>query len=236
MHSPLPDASALEAGILEDETPSRLSRVQDNVRHLLRTSVFNSVHSSPQASPTRQHQPTGQPNGLPTPPESPIRRASQHPPETMPSPHAEILPTPSTTASSPPATPQIPQATHVPEPIPGVLFPPASYRQRIQHMAHQSTLFNTRAVAALNHPDLSDASLATYLQSKAESRQRHAWKRSRHGRRHHGKRNVAARAGSSQCLLCVLAALLLAAVVATCGSTQLLSFVNEGEELTLGDL
>jgi hypothetical protein len=50
------------------------------------------------------------------------------------------------------------------------------------------------------------------VQQKAETRQQRAWKRSRHGRTRH----VAAQAGSSQCLLCVLSALLLAAIVATC--------------------
>jgi hypothetical protein len=52
MRSPLPDSSNLEAGILEDALPSRLSRVHDNVRDLLRQSVFGALHISPTASPT----------------------------------------------------------------------------------------------------------------------------------------------------------------------------------------
>ena len=52
MRSPLPDSSNLEAGILEDAVPSRLSRVHDNVRDLLRQSVFGALHISPTASPT----------------------------------------------------------------------------------------------------------------------------------------------------------------------------------------
>ena len=51
MRSPLPDSSNLEAGILEDAVPSRLSRVHDNVRDLLRQSVFGALHISPIASP-----------------------------------------------------------------------------------------------------------------------------------------------------------------------------------------
>jgi hypothetical protein len=51
MRSPLPDSSNLEAGILEDDVPSRLSRVHDNVRDLLRQSVFGAFHISPTASP-----------------------------------------------------------------------------------------------------------------------------------------------------------------------------------------
>jgi len=51
MRSPLPDSSNLEAGIVDDALPSRLSRVHDNVRDLLRRSVFGSVTSTPAASP-----------------------------------------------------------------------------------------------------------------------------------------------------------------------------------------
>lgn len=51
MRSPLPDSSHLEAGIVADTQPSRLSLVHDNVRDLLRRSVFGSVHSSPATSP-----------------------------------------------------------------------------------------------------------------------------------------------------------------------------------------
>lgn len=213
MHSPLPDASALEAGILEDETPSRLSRVQDNVRNLLRTSRFGSVHSSPPASPTR---PPNLNHDMPTPPETPTHR-TQRQPEVLPSPSAESTTSTSTTSSSPAQAGQ----------IPGILFPPASYRHAVQQMAHQSALFNSRAVTALNHPDLSDPSLTVYVQHKTESRHQRAWKRSRHG----GKRHVAANAGSSQCILCVLAALLLSAIVATCMSMSSLGgFVQSADK------
>ena len=199
MHSPLPDASALEAGILEDERPSRLSRVQDNVRNLLRNSRFGSVDSSPQASPTAPAPPVQ--HGLHTPPQTPTRRTQQQP-EVLPSPSTESTSSSEASASSPAVE------------VSGTLFPPVGYQRAVQQMAHQSALFNTRAVAALDHPDLSDPSLAVYVQQKAETRQQRAWKRSRHGK----KRYVAAQAGSSQCLLCVLSALLLAAIVATCMS------------------
>ena len=52
MRSPLPDSSNLEAGILEDAVPSRLSCVHDNVRDLLRQSVFGAFHVSPTSSQT----------------------------------------------------------------------------------------------------------------------------------------------------------------------------------------
>lgn len=195
MHSPLPDSSTLEAGILEDSTPSRLSRVQDNVRNLLRTSRFGAVPPSPSASPHRSPR-----HGLPTPPASPTRRTPLQP-EMIPSLYAESAT--SMSASTPAA-----QGHEVPR----VLLPSARYQQAVQRMAHQSAMFNTRAVAALDHPDLSDPSLALFVQRKAESRQQRAWKRSRQGK---GAR-VAVQAGSSGCLLCVLAALLLSAIVATC--------------------
>ncbi|KAF2169958.1 hypothetical protein M409DRAFT_64365 [Zasmidium cellare ATCC 36951] len=196
MHSPLPDSSALEAGILEDERPSRLSRVQDNVRNLLRTSVFGGVASVKSSPTTPTYPPPGQTHGL------------QHQPEVLPSPsprlqtqqQAEVLPSPSSThyTSSPLDTTFInPQGNAAPH---------------IQS-THQSTLFNTRAVAALNHPDLSDPSLATFSQQKRQVRKQRSaasgW--TRKGR---SKRAVVAKKGSRG-LLCLLAALLLAALVAT---------------------
>ncbi|KAK3701612.1 hypothetical protein LTR37_015363 [Vermiconidia calcicola] len=209
MHSPLPDASALEAGIVEDTQPSRLSRVQDNVRNLLRNSRFGSVQTSPPATPPRNqhHHQQQQWNALPTPPQSPTRYP-RTPPQPLPSPSAES----SASTLSPPSTPSN-------EEVPAVHFAHSSIRHTLQQMAHQSALFNTRAVAALDHPDLSDPEVAVYVQR----RQRGAWKRSRNGSGHgHGRKRrhvVAPRArheaGSSGCLLCVLAALLLSAVVAT---------------------
>jgi len=197
MHSPLPDSSALEAGILEDERPSRLSRVQDNVRNLLRASVFSSIRGSTSvASPTRLHQPTVE-DELRSPLHSPLQRHVHIQTEAPPSPSSQT--TASITASSD-------------YDVPGMLFPPTSYQQQVQEMAHQSTLFNTRAVAALNHPDMSDPSLALYLQQKTESRQQRAWKRSRNRKLRHAR----TRGGRCQWLLCVVSGLLLAAIVATC--------------------
>ncbi|KAK3713351.1 hypothetical protein LTR37_008543 [Vermiconidia calcicola] len=205
MHSPLPDASALEAGILEDTQPSRLSRVQDNVRNLLRNSRFGSVQSSPPATPPRtQHhfQQQQQWNALPTPPQSPTRYP-RTPPQPLPTPSAES----SASTSSPPPTPD--------NEVPAVHFAHSSIRHTLQQMAHQSALFNTRAVAALDHPDLSDPEVAVYVQK----RQREAWKRTRNGHGRKRSRHVIARreavSSSSGCLLCVLAALLLSAIVAT---------------------
>ncbi|TKA60968.1 hypothetical protein B0A55_11754 [Friedmanniomyces simplex] len=72
-------------------------------------------------------------------------------------------------------------------------------------------MFNTRAIAALTHPDLSDPSLAVLLQQKTDDRQRRAWKRSRNRKLRHasGKRKVWSWG------LCLVAGLLLAATVAT---------------------
>lgn len=82
-----------------------------------------------------------------------------------------------------------------------------------------SALFTGRAVAALNHPDVSDPSLAVLAQQKAEKRQRRAWKRKRAGGAGTGaggRGKGKGGSGSSQCLLCVIAALMLASIVATC--------------------
>jgi hypothetical protein len=95
MRSPLPDSSNLEAGILEDARPSRLSRVHDNVRDLLRRSVFGSFASSPVASPPRSPGASVVPN--PT-----TRLPPQQPTPTY---HPAVSTTPS------------------PQDVPGVLFP-----------------------------------------------------------------------------------------------------------------
>jgi hypothetical protein len=189
MHSPLPDASALEAGIIEDDRPARLS-VQDNVRNLLRASVFGSVHGSTVASPaaTTAHQAT-------------VEDGSH--------PHDLLSPSGSTTSSSTATT-----TTSEANEISGGLFSLTTYQQQVQEMAHQSTLFNTRAVAALNHPDLSDPSMALFLQQKTEARQRRAWKRSKNRK----LRYAHARARRGRWWLCLLAGLLLGAIVGICKS------------------
>lgn len=215
MHSPLPDSSALESGILEDTQPSRLSRVQENVRNLLRNSHFSSPIASAPTTPTHVHRQTN--NGLPTPPTSPTHQRT--PPVAF-----QTSATAESSASSSPS-PSSDSETETADGI-GVAevhFAPSDYRNRVQQMAHASTLFNTRAVAALDHPDLSDPSLAVYVQQKAESRRRGAWTRSRNGsskRAGRSRRDGVVEVGSSQCLICVLAALLLSAVVATCKFCQ----------------
>ncbi len=220
MHSPLPDSSALEAGILEDAQPSRLSRVQDNVRNLLRNSRFSSPTPSfnpPEPTAYGQHAPDLDGRyGLLTPPASPtrVRRMPQQP-EVIPSPTAESV-TSNSTSSTISAEEEVETAREV-------HFTPSGYRHTILGMAHQSALFNTRAVAALDHPDLSDPSLAVYARRKHESRHQKAWKRSRRGK---NAGRGAVEVGSSQCLLCVLAALLLSAIVATCMSSYLCCVVK----------
>lgn len=186
MRSPLPDSSALEAGILEDERPSRLSRVQDNVRNLLRASVFGSVKSSPT-----------------TPTHPPQRRCDVHP---SPIAGPEVLPSPLSSQGSAGSS-----TTHLSERVADFPEPPRSYQDRVQEMARQSAMFNNRAVAALRHPDLSDPSLESLELQKAQIRRRKAKKRS------YRSRKMAQTAGSRG-ILCVLASLLLAALVATCTS------------------
>lgn len=184
MNSPLPDASALEAGILEDERHSRLSRVQDNVRNLLRSSVFGSVASSPTTPTSRQQLDQDRP--IPTL-HSPVRYEVQR---------GQVLQRPpnSYTAQSRPEM--------------DVARPAAVSRDRAQQPTNESTLFNARAVTALNHPDLSDPSMESLSLQKTRSRQR--------GRRRAKHRRTAKKVVGSRALLCVLAAVLLAGLVATC--------------------
>ncbi|CZT17566.1 uncharacterized protein RCC_03400 [Ramularia collo-cygni] len=184
MNSPLPDASTLEAGILEDERPSRLSRVQGNVRNLLRASIFGSVASSP-TTPT--HRQLANQEGRTESLHSPIRYEVHR---------GQVLPSPSNSGML-----SVHDETVVAD-------PPAAGLQRLQQMNHQSTLFNTRAVAAINHPDLSDPSMESLTLQKTRSRQQHSRKRAKH-------RRIARKAACSRALLCVLAAVLLAGLVAT---------------------
>ncbi|KAK3111192.1 hypothetical protein LTR53_013796 [Teratosphaeriaceae sp. CCFEE 6253] len=196
MHSPLPDSSALEAGIIEDERPSRLSRVQDNVRNLLRASMPNTIRSSVLGTPP-SHQATVE-EAARSPLQSPLRQHVRI--------HVERAPSPVSARST---EDSFADHNHA---VAGMLFPPTSHQQQVQHMAHQSNMFNTRAIAALTHPDLTDPSVAVFLQQKAEERHRRAWKRSRNGNRRQigsGRRKLCSR------VLCVVAGLLLAAVVAT---------------------
>ncbi|TKA41553.1 hypothetical protein B0A54_06441 [Friedmanniomyces endolithicus] len=169
MHSPLPDSSVLEAGIIEDDRPSRLSRVQDNVRHLLRASIPTSFRSSVIAAPPA-HRATVE-DADRTPLQSPLRRHVRI--------DVGVLPSPSSATTS--------ESTLTGEGagVPGVLFPPTSYQQQAEHVNHQSTMFNTRAIAALTHPDLTDPSMAIFLQQKTQERQNRAWKRSKNRKLRH---------------------------------------------------
>lgn len=187
MHSPLPDSSALEAGIIEDAPPSRLSRVQDNVRNLLRSSIIGSVRSSPWITSTSSS------------PEQPAQFQtvwSAHQPDVLPSPTASVATTASTNSSGTTASTTSQDSADV-------LLPPASYDQAVRHMARQSAIFNTRAIAALQHRPAP----STYVDVRR--RQRQAWKRSKRRELHH---TVA----GSQRLLCVIIGLALAGMLATC--------------------
>ncbi|KAI5359252.1 hypothetical protein Slin14017_G101540 [Septoria linicola] len=230
--SPLPDSTALESGIIEDERPSRLSRVQDNVRNLLWTSVFGSVASSPttpvharpqvSASASSPTLPTLRPIQVDEPlrsnPPSPVLRSTRHPAHTRfpvrasPS-RPEVLPSPTDSATSV-NTDRSPHIDSFP-------CPPSSYQRNVQQMAHQSALFDTRAMAALNHPDLSHPSVTDLSQQKSQHRRQHGgWERHRTGSHgsgsaHRRHKRRAHRAGGSTGLLCFMSAILLAALVAT---------------------
>lgn len=232
--SPLPDSTALESGIVEDARPSRLSRVQDNVRLLLRTSVFGSVASSP-TSPIHPRSAEGATNSSPAEanlrpiqpdaplrshPPSPVPRSPRHHPAHTRFPVRASTPRPEVSSSPPNSASTI--STSSSGDLNNFPCPPSSYQRNVQQMAHQSALFNSRAVEALNHPDLSDPSITDLSQQKSHHRRHHgAWTRHRtgsHGSRgsHSKHKRRAHRAVGSLGLLCFMAAVLLAALIATC--------------------
>lgn len=153
MRSPLPDSSNLEAGIVEDARPSRLSRVHDNVRDILRRSVFGSVTSTPVTSPTRWPED----RAIPTPP---IHPTTQHTTQrAMP-----MVSPPNSTLSSP-------------ENVPGVLFP--AWRQQPCTLPIANN--ESQTPTPRDHPDLSQNTMSLFLQQKElqrhQQRQHKAWKR-----------------------------------------------------------
>jgi len=207
MRSPLPDSATLEAGLFEDQPPSRLSRVQNNVRNLLRSSNLISANTSPLASPTEPRQscaenhPRSQLN-----PTLPREDAGQSLPlPTSASSHSDLCASRDT---------------------PGILFTPLAHHQRApRDGVPQSSLSNTPRDALFVHPDMSDSSIAALLQQKKENRQQRAWKRSRHQKKHHRSH----RNGISRWALCVVSGLLLIAIVATCKFSSRRSVRTERE-------
>lgn len=204
MQSPLPDATTLEAGIIEDERPSRLSRVHDNVRNLLRTSMLGSVHSSP-----RLTSPVASPRFILTHP----ALWRERPSEVLPSPSTEsVASTDSSSSASSTASKQSQRSTDM-------LLPPRGFNRACREVAHRSAMFNTRAIAALNQPNLSDPSLASIIHADAQERQRHAWKRSK-------RRHTHAQSNAPQWLLCVVIGLALGALLATCRLASTSEFIG----------
>jgi hypothetical protein len=166
MRSPLPDSSNLEAGIVDDTLPSRLSRVHDNVRDLLRRSVFGSVTSTPVTSP--RDSPEDRVAANPT-----IHTAARHPPR-------QTAPIPSPAASS----------TSSFDEVPGVLFPPWRPQPDIPHTADATSQEPTPR----DHPDMSRNAMSVFLQQKEQQRhqyrQHKAWKRPRNRKPRHSVSNI----------------------------------------------
>jgi hypothetical protein len=151
MPSPLPDASNLEAGIVEDASPSRLSRVHNNVRDLLRRSVFGAVANSPVASPV--HSPQDRVFPYPT-----LRPATQRPSH-------QATPTGFTTSPS--------------EDVPGVLFPSWRRQPLVSPVANTTTRPQSpREHPDLSQNAMSDFLRQEELQQH-QRRQNKAWKRHR---------------------------------------------------------
>lgn len=155
MRSPLPDSSNLEAGIVEDALPSRLSRVHDNVRDLLRRSVFGSVTSTPVASPMNSPEHRVAPS------------ATQH--SAAHRPLQQAAPMPSPAASS----------LYSSDQVPGVLFPPWRPQPDLSPPANATLQESTPR----EHPDMNQNAMSVFLQQRERRRHKHrqnqAWKRPR---------------------------------------------------------
>ncbi|RMY46366.1 hypothetical protein D0863_15861 [Hortaea werneckii] len=194
MHSPLPDSAALEAGLFEDQQPSRLSRVQNNVRNLLRSSnPFSAPHPSPIASPREVRQSCAE------------NHHQSHLNLRLPHEEADpAIPLPTSASSD--------SNNYASRDVPGILFPPLAHHQRApRDEVPRPSLSDTSQEALLGHPDMSDSSIAALLQQKEENRQKRAWKRSQHQRRYHRSH----RKRTCRWALCLVSGLLLIAIVAS---------------------
>jgi hypothetical protein len=113
--------------------------------------------------------------------------------------------------------------------VTGTLFPPL---RPVQPSDHSSTLFNTRAFQALNHPDLNDPSLDFLAQPQTKSDAEPPREEQRRGtvrqkpqpgsqrKKSSGRAaREAARRATNQTIVSVFAALFLGGLVATCKST-----------------
>lgn len=149
MRSPLPDSSSLEAGIFEDVQPSRLSRVHDNVRDLLRRSVFSSVHSSPASSP--------QGDVLPSPA---IQSAPLH------APRQESRSSPAESATATPT-----------DDVPGVLFPAWRHQPDIPPTGEHASIAARRHPDL--SPRALSAFLKQKEPRQRQKQHQHAWKRTK---------------------------------------------------------
>lgn len=186
MRSPLPDSSNLEAGIVEDVRPSRLSRVHDNVRDLLRRSVFGSVHSTPVVSPTRSPHDHMDPNPATLP-------IAQHPGQ-----------------QTSPIRPLATSPTSPPGDVPGVLFP----AWRAQPSPPAMIGASPQMTAPRNHPDLSPNVMSLFLQQKNvqqhhHNRQQKAWKR-------HPTRKPKKSTSCMQWFICSVLGVTVLGLLATC--------------------
>ncbi|RMY55146.1 hypothetical protein D0864_13839 [Hortaea werneckii] len=194
MHSPLPDSAALEAGLFEDQQPSRLSRIQNNVRNLLRSSnPFSATHPSPIASPREVRQSCAE------------NHHQSHLNLRLPHEEADpAIPLPTSASSD--------SNNYASRDVPGILFPPLAHHQRApRDEVPRPSLSDTSQEALLGHPDMSDSSIAALLQQKEENRQKRAWKRSQHQRRYHRSH----RKRTCRWALCLVSGLLLIAIVAS---------------------
>lgn len=154
MQSPLPDSSALEAGILEDQKAAAGSTIQNSVRALLRSSVLDIRHSSAVWG-------------------NEIHNLLYPRPELLTVPiHADAHPASELRTHSMGHTPGIPITQRRPPTLPALAMDYLPGRSPVPDSAHATP-------HVLCHPDLDDDGLALLVQRKTAHRQRHAWVRRR---------------------------------------------------------
>lgn len=197
MRSPLPDSGNLEAGIVEDSRPSRLSRVHDNVRDLLRRSVLG--NGSAVTSPVSPWAHSHDFNILPSPAIAKAGTEKQ-------SPRSNVRPT----------SPTEPTPTTPPDEIPGVLFPPWRH-QEPANRPDPAVIDNTRVLTANEHPDLSSPALSIFIHQKQIERQQQAWKR-RHAkpRKHKQERHRSPPSNAVQWTISIILACVVCGLLGTC--------------------
>lgn len=181
---------------MEDSRTSRLSRVHDNVRDLLRRSLLG--NGSAVTSPASPWAHSHDFNILPGP-------VTAKPGIEKQSPRASVRST-SPTESSP---------TTLPDEIPGVLFPPWRH-QEPANRPDTAVIDNTRVLTSNEHPDFSSPALSIFIHQKQIERQQQAWKRRHAKPRKHKQERHRPPSNAVQWTISIILACVVCGLLGTC--------------------